>query len=265
MAPSLANIQRPTISSAYGFTLIELIMVMVILGILASIGIGFVVKIMDSYQTTQRRAVIVNTARPALERMARQLRDALPYSVRVVNGGNCVEFMPIAAGGNYLDPVPDQANGATATSSITVSPYIIDFGSARHVTIGALSAAEIYGAGAGSRATYSSGSSTTVIFTATKQWLRNSITQRFYLLDNPQAFCVVGNELRVYEGLNVNDSSVNLTGAYSLLSNSVAASSPFILEAGSENRNTLLTIEITFSKDTESMAFAQGVMIRNVP
>lgn len=249
-----------------GFTLIELIVVMVILGILASIGVGFVVKVTDSYQTTQRRAVILNTARPALERMTRQLRDALPYSVRIVNSGNCVEFMPIAAGGNYLDQVPDQLNGAAATSSsIAVSPYVIDFGTPQHVTIGALSASEIYGAGAQSRATYASGSSTSVVLTAPKQWLRNSINQRFYLLDDPEAFCVVGNELRAYEGLDVNDSSVNLAGTYALLSRSVTATTPFVLEAGSENRNSIVTMDITFSKDSESMQFEQRVMIRNVP
>ena len=252
-------------SRVQGFTLIELIVVMVILGILAAIGVGFVVKITDSYQTTQRRAVILNTARPALERMTRQLRDALPYSVRIVNSGNCVEFMPIAAGGNYLDQVPDQLNGATATSSIAVSPYVIDFGTPQHVTIGALSASEIYGAGAQSRATYASGSSTTVVLTAPKQWLRNSINQRFYLLDDPQAFCVVGNELRAYEGLEVNDSSVDLAGTYALLSRSVTAATPFVLEVGSENRNSIVTMDITFSKDSESMQFEQRVMIRNVP
>src|SRR6187431_2626926 len=93
-----------------GFTLIELITVIVILSILASIGTGFVVKASESYQRTQTRALLVNTARQALERMTRQLRIALPYSVRITNNGNCAEFMPIAAGGHYFDPVPDAEN-----------------------------------------------------------------------------------------------------------------------------------------------------------
>ncbi|MGV8836048.1 type II secretion system protein, partial [Cellvibrio sp.] len=58
----------PGIRSA-GFTLIELIAVIVLLSILATIGTGFVVKATESYQRTETRALLVNTARQALERM----------------------------------------------------------------------------------------------------------------------------------------------------------------------------------------------------
>ncbi len=101
-----------------GFTLVELIAVIVILSILASMGASFVVNIMDSYQATQRRALLLNKARPALERITRQLRGALPYSARLAAGGRCIEFVPIAAGGSYLDAVPDLANGADDDSSV---------------------------------------------------------------------------------------------------------------------------------------------------
>src|SRR5688572_29003240 len=94
-----------------GFTLVELIAVIVILSIVASIGTGFVVKTTEAYQRTQSRALLVNTSRQAIERMTRQLRVALPYSIRILNGGACTEFMPISAGGNYFSPVPDTVNG----------------------------------------------------------------------------------------------------------------------------------------------------------
>lgn len=247
-----------------GFSLVELIAVIVILSILAVMGTTFVISSAEAYRSTQTRALIVNTARPALERMTRQLRGALPYSVRV--DGSCIEFMPIAAGGNYLNDVPDSENGAAASGAIPVSPYAVDFGTARYVSIGAMSSAEIYGANPVSRAGFSNASSAVLLqLSGAKQWQRNSINRRFYLLDNPNAFCVVGNELRFYDNLDVSAASVDLTAAHSLMAVDVQATQPFALEQGSENRNTTVTINIEFASGGESISFTQQVSIRNVP
>ncbi len=245
-----------------GFTLIELITVIVILSILATIGTGFVVKATESYQRTQTRGLLVNTARQALERMTRQLRVALPYSVRITNSGSCIEFMPIAAGGNYLAPVPDSQNLAAATATIAASPVVIDFGTPRYVTIGAMAATEVYGSTAVSRAGYSSGN---IVLTAPKSWQRNSVNKRFYLLDSPQAFCLVGSELRFYADVPVENSNVTLTSSYSIVARNVSGANPFGLQNGSENRQTQVAISLTFASDGESLSYQQGVFIRNVP
>jgi MSHA biogenesis protein MshO len=249
-----------------GFTLIELIAVVVILSIVATIGTGFVVKAMESYQRTQTRALLMNTSRQALEQMTRQLRIALPYSVRVTNGGNCLEFMPIAAGGNYFNPVPDDENLAPATATIAASPVSIDFGTARHVSIGAMSAAEIYGASAVSRASYAGGS---ITLSAAKSWRRNSIGKRYYLLDDPQAFCVVGDELRFYTGVDVATAAataaVDISAAHSIMARNINYTTPFSLAAGTENRNTAITISLDFSSADETINYTQRVLIRNVP
>ncbi|MDO8345730.1 MAG: prepilin-type N-terminal cleavage/methylation domain-containing protein [Cellvibrio sp.] len=247
---------------AAGFTLIELIVVIVLLSVLASIGTGFIVSTTEAYQRTQTRALLVNTSRQALERMTRQLRIALPYSVRVTNGGNCLEFMPIAAGGNYFSPVPDDENLAAAAQTIDASPISIDFGAALHVTIGAMSAAEIYGATAASREGYASGN---ITLSAAKRWRRNSINRRYYLLDNPQAFCVVGNELRFYDGIGIADANVNVAGAHSIIARNINSTAPFALASGSANRNTAITISLDFSSGGETINYSQQVLIRNVP
>lgn len=245
-----------------GFTLIELITVIVILSILATIGTGFVVKTTEAYQRTQTRALLVNTSRQALERMTRQLRIALPYSVRLTNGGSCLEFMPIAAGGNYFSPVPDSKNLGPATATIAASPVSIDFGTAVHVTIGAMSANEIYGATAVSRAGYANGN---IVLSAPKRWERNSINKRYYLLDNPQAFCIDGNQLRFYSGLNVANATVNVAGTSDIIAVNVNSATPFTLTAGSENRNTAVNISLNFTSGGETINFTQRVLIRNVP
>ena len=251
-----------------GFTLIELVAVIVILSIVAVLGSKFVVDSTKSYHSTQTRSRLVNTGRQAVERMSRQLRIALPNSVRITNvgvGSACVEFMPIASGGNYISAVPDTVNLAAASAVINVSPHTIDFGTAQYVSTGAMSSAEIYGVSPVSRATLSSRTAISLNLTAAKSWQRNSIKRRFYLLNAPQAFCVVANQLRFYENQDATSASVNIGSAYSMLADNVTAAAPFSLTAGSENNNVNVLFNITFTSSGESIAFNQSVMIRNVP
>jgi len=248
-----------------GFTLVELIAVIVILAILASVGAGFVVNTFKAYSATQNRAALINSARPALERMSRQLRGALPYSLRLAASGRCLEFVPIAAGGNYLNPVPDSANGAPASGLISTAPFSIDFGQALYLSIGALSSAEIYGVSPGSRASVAATSATQVQLSAAKIWARNSVNRRFYLLNKPQAFCLVGSDLRVYESQDINATDVDLTASFALMAQGVSAVTPFSISGASENRNSLVTINLSFAKGAESLAFSQQVMVHNVP
>ncbi|GGY67936.1 MSHA biogenesis protein MshO [Cellvibrio zantedeschiae] len=259
-----------------GFTLIEVITVIVILSILAVLGTRFVLESTKAYQSTQTRSRLINTGRQAIERMSRQLRVALPYSVRLTNGNTCLEFMPIASGGNYADYVPDLVNGATATQALNVSPHVIDFGTAVYVSIGAMAPDELYGTSPTSRATLTSRSANQLNFSPARGWTRNSVNKRFYLLDRPQAFCVVNGQLRFYADQDANatdiNAAVNTASAFSILADNVTGSTtPFALTAGSENRNTVVRFNITFMQGTsiaegaESIVINHSVMIRNVP
>ncbi|UTF61391.1 type II secretion system protein J [Gilvimarinus sp. DA14] len=248
--------------SMRGFTLIELITVIVILGIVSVIGSQFIVSAVESYDQSQNRARLAATGRQAIERISRQLRGAMPYSLRITNGGDCLQFLPLAAGGFYLQPVPTD----TAISSIETSPFTVDFDQAEYLSIGALSPLEIYGASPDSLAVVASVAATQVDFSA-HQWQRNSESQRFYLVGQPQAFCLVNSELRFYQDLDPQDGAVALAAGHSLMARNASASAadPFVISGNTAENNFLVSINLGFSEGGERAEFFQEVALRNVP
>ena len=79
-----------------GFTLIELVVVITVMGILSIGAVSFITDASDGYANTVRRTELGSTMRLAAERVTRELRNALPNSVRV--SGNCLEFIPVEGG-----------------------------------------------------------------------------------------------------------------------------------------------------------------------
>lgn len=254
-----------------GFTLVELITVVVILAIVAAMGTAFIVSSTEAYNRTQQRFKLVNRSRQALERISRQVRDALPNSVRVSGAGDsCLEFLPVAAATTYLDPVPDQANGADESNSIDTAPFAIDFGTVRFASVAPMSTGEIYGSGPESLARVNSTSATNITLSNSKRWERNSIRQRVYLADAPTAFCLEGgSNLRVYERYDTSIPLANVTadtsGILMAQSAGIVGGSLFSISGGTEDRNAVVTINISFSEGGEAVEFAHQVMVRNVP
>ena len=93
-----------TVKRARGFTLVEAIVVMVLTAILAGIMVLFIRNPVQSYVDTAARAELTDVAEIALRRMAREIRTAVPNSIRFTIVGNTsfLEFIPSKAGGRYL-------------------------------------------------------------------------------------------------------------------------------------------------------------------
>jgi MSHA biogenesis protein MshO len=102
---------RPRIlSAARGFTLVETIIVIVMLGALGAIVGLFIRAPIQSYADSVARAEVSDQADLALRRIARDLRLALPNSVRVSPDGSAIEFLMTSTGGRYLAP-DEEARG----------------------------------------------------------------------------------------------------------------------------------------------------------
>lgn len=87
--------------AARGFTLLEMIVVIVITGIIAAMVAVFIRKPVEGYFDTARRAQLSDIADTALRRMARDVRLALPNTLRVTDGDRTVEFLMTRTGGRY--------------------------------------------------------------------------------------------------------------------------------------------------------------------
>ncbi len=91
--------QRPLQS---GFTIIELIMVIVVLGVISAVLSVFMKSPIDAYFATARRSGLADTADTVVRRMSRDIRRALPNSLRPVSANSqCIEFIPTRMGARY--------------------------------------------------------------------------------------------------------------------------------------------------------------------
>jgi len=86
-----------------GFTLVELVMVIVLLAIVATISVRFVALSTQGAIDVGSRQLRSFSAVVISEQISRALREALPGSVRVSSDGACIEWMPVLAASNYLD------------------------------------------------------------------------------------------------------------------------------------------------------------------
>src|SRR5688572_4675890 len=96
-----------------GFTLLELIIVIVITGIIAAAVAVFMRMLIQSYFDTTRRAELTDRADTALRRMGRDIHLALPNSVRIAASGSntAIEFLLTRSGGRYRASVTSTGTG----------------------------------------------------------------------------------------------------------------------------------------------------------
>lgn len=86
-----------------GFTLVEMVVVIAIVGILAAGAALFIRNPTQAFIDSENRANLTDRADTAMRRMARDIRNALPNSVRVSSNGadSFIEFIPVKAAGRY--------------------------------------------------------------------------------------------------------------------------------------------------------------------
>jgi len=265
-------------SNQQGFSIMELVIVIIILGIMA-ISLGSLTSnSVYSYIDAKDRNRLSQSAKWVTERISREVREALPQSVRTGSTGNyhCVEFMPIENASSYLN-LP--ASGSI--TSFDVVGFNLSTSSATLVAIMPINAASIYSAGgtlgnvASIDVSATDPNQAVVTLSAPTNFSRRSPQNRFYLLNPPVSFC-----LNDSNGQMIRYSNYGITanqqrppnGGQQIGSNFSASSTVFNYQSGTLSRSGLLQINLrsqnrgrSLPGSDESFDVFHEVHIRNVP
>jgi MSHA biogenesis protein MshO len=255
-----------------GFTLVELVIVITLLGIISLVTVGFISSSMQGYADLKRRDQLSAAARVAVERMAREVRNALPNSIRVNGTGTCLEFVPAVAASRYLS-VPT-ASAATSFDSVAyavepefvsgrVAVYPIDSNVSDEVhadnpiykpdTHSIVSPILAAGLTLAPNPTPASGAVTvTFLGGAAHQFPADSPSARYFIIDEPVSFCLVGTDLYRFQGEN--------GSAYTF---SVTQPSAATLNALSEPNKALLASDVISPSGSQTFRYSEATLQRN--
>lgn len=229
--------KKSNTNKSSGFTIIEIVVTIVVVGI---IGIGMVSYISDSAESlnsASTRSKLATAGRTAIDRMALELHNALPRSIRVTptgaggdtlnaSGDQCIEFIPVLAATNYVNP--------SFSGSGSISFDVIEFSPSLEGTVASDAYAAIFPTN--NTAILYDGDNpnndtslwpnfpqrrpiqkistitdtpvlpnpdltlSTVNLVTSHRFRRRSPTKRFFVVDQPVSFCVVDDKLYRYSG-----------------------------------------------------------------
>jgi len=286
-----------TLKRQPGFSLVELIIVIVITGILA-IGIAsFITRPVQGFIDLSRRATLVYSAESAMRRMQRDIRRALPNSIRVAGGGTAIEMINTVEGARYRSAPPpgNPNNRLTITSGLDTDFDVL--GDLNSVGVAGLrvsvnntgdtaAGVPVRGRNAYALADLLTGTNVVTPFgqaiTITDsgnedhiniggagfQFTDHSLSNRVYLVDGGISYICNGGQLRRYEGYDFTNSvqPVPPAGGFAVMADNIG-NCAFTYVPGTSQRAGLMTLDlsVTDAATGETVRLLHQVHVDNVP
>lgn len=263
------RLAAPAISRQTGFTVVELVTVIAILGILAIGTVRFIDDSSRGFAATVGRAELAADARALVERLSREVKHALPGSIRV--SGSCLEFVPVFTAARYVTLPVAMAAASFRSAPLEIVPpadarvAVYPNASAYALTDpGPLSPA-VTGVAAGS------GGEVVVSLAESHRFSAESPARRYFLVSTPVSYCVAGDSLYRYSGYGFHvtqpgpaDLPSGLPGR-SLVAQHVSAVAPFSANGATLARNAVVAVDLTLARNGDTVRMAHSVQVRNVP
>ncbi len=268
-----------------GFTLIELIMVMVIVAVLATMTTSMITLPVNSYLDLESRTRLVDDAETALRRMQRDLRQALPNSIRITDGGKVIEMLHVLDAGRYRakrdgtlaanaglcasDPAGDVLDFSIDDNCFEVMGSFSSFNpqlTNRESLVVYNLGADAY-AGSNRKNVINSGNAKLVKFDAF-QFPLSSPQQRFFIVDTPVTYrCdIATNQLIRFSGYAITSAQPNPPTLAGYKQADKVTACKFAYTSSTATRAGLVSVEITLTDaNGESARLIQQVHVDNAP
>ena len=277
----------PTCQRQRGFTLVELIMVIVIMGVIGGMVSVFMKSPIDAYFASGRRAALTDVADTVVRRMARDIQRALPNSIRT-SGSNCLEFIPTKTGGRYRTAdnlAGDSLNFAAADTTFNMLGSNSALPAAQRIASGDLIV--VYNLGPGINDAYAGDNVTavsaapseppaytpaeTVIPISGFKFPLESGTSRFHVVESTErlvSYSCIGSKL--YRNVNASSFVSRCADTSAIFADNVDCGSTktwFNYSGSDLHRNALVSMTMTVqdSSGTESVTLQHEVHVSNTP
>jgi len=291
-------------SKQSGFSLFELILVIVLLGIMAS-GAGLLITPpIDAYSDQVRRQLLVDQAEMALRQIARDVRRALPNSIRTtpVGAGWALEMVNTVDGARYRDEFgglfitdddildftsPDAAFNFLGSLNLPASSAL---SANQRLVIYNTAPANIYndavsGASLGIITPFGTVMDLTEVTMGGEvehhleldtpfQFSQQSPGQRVFIVDGPISYICDPASGRITRYSDYDYADLQPTGAPGLEFDGPVVDGPVVTQviacsfnytAGTAQRGGLITLEISLSDSGETVTLLHQVHVGNVP
>lgn len=262
-------------NSLRGFTLLELVFVIVLIGVLATVSAALLRQPFDASAALQRRARLADEADQAMARISRDLRRALPNSVRVAASGETIDALRSSDGGRYRADLTASGGGDLLDFTAADSSFDVLGGLAAAPAAGqwavvynlTSSGSSANAWGGDNRASVGAASTAAnVQLSPAFQFPFPSPQQRLYIVDGPVMFRCAGGELRRHAGYALGLAQPDPpTGGEDVLLTDAAASCQFSYLAGASSRHGLVSIRLTLTREGETVSLLKSIHLPNTP